>query len=174
MTPEFSRPVRLEAIGDEPRAIAVDAGEVEREALATRFGLISIEQLEGRFSVHRDLAGIAVAGRVTAAVTQRCSITGEPIAAAVDEEVHLRFVEEAAVGEEEIELDEEAIDVLPVEDGAIDLGEAAAETLALALDPFPRGPNAAAALAEAGVIPEEEARPFNAFAALKDKLAGKI
>ena len=174
MTPEFPRPVRVEAIGDEPRTITVEAGEAEREALAERFGLISIERLDGRFMVHRDIAGISVAGRVTAAVTQRCSITGDPIAAAVVEEVQLRFVEEAAVGEEEIELDEEAIDVLAVEDGAIDLGEAAAETLALALDPFPRGPNAAAALAEAGVIPEEEARPLSAFAGLKDKLAGKI
>jgi uncharacterized metal-binding protein YceD (DUF177 family) len=174
MTPEFPRPLRVETIGEETRAVTVEADAGEREALAERFGLMSIERLEGRFTVHRDLAGIAVAGRVTAAVTQRCSITGDPIDAAVDEDVQLRFVEEAAVGEEEIELDEEAIDVLPVEDGAIDLGEAAAETLALSLDPFPRGPNAAAALAEAGVIPEEEARPFSAFAGLKDKLAGKL
>ena len=65
MTPEFSRPVRVEAIGDEPRTIPVEAGDAERAALAERFGLISIERLEGRFTVHRDLAGIAVAGRVT-------------------------------------------------------------------------------------------------------------
>ena len=40
----------------------------------------------------------------------------------------------------------------------IDLGEAAAETLALALDPFPRSPDADAMLAEAGVIGEDEAQ----------------
>jgi uncharacterized protein YutE (UPF0331/DUF86 family) len=54
--------------------------------------------------------------------------------------------------------------------GAIDLGEAAAETLALALDPFPRSPAAAAALKEAGVLSEEEAGPFGALAGLRDKL----
>ena len=123
--------------------------------------------------MRRDGAGILVEGRVIGAVTQRCSITGDPIATVVDEELRLRFAEETAVGEEEVELDDEAIDVLPVEDGVIDLGEATAETMALSLDPFPRGPNAAAALAAAGVISEDEVRPLNAFAGLKDKLAGK-
>ena len=60
---------------------------------------------------------------------------------------------------------------MPIEDGAIDLGEAAAETLLLALDPYPRAPNADAVLREAGVKPEgEEERepgPFAALAALK-------
>ena len=56
--------------------------------------------------------------------------------------------------------------------GAIDLGEAAAQTLALALDPYPRSPGAAAALKEAGVIGEGEAGPFGGLAALKGKLGG--
>ena len=59
---------------------------------------------------------------------------------------------------------------MPLEGGAIDLGEAAAETMALALDPFPRAAGAEAALRAAGVLSEEEARPANAFAALKDAL----
>ena len=42
--------------------------------------------------------------------------------------------------------------------------------MALALDPFPRGPNAAAALREAGVISEEEAKPLGALAGLKAQL----
>jgi hypothetical protein len=58
-----------------------------------------------------------------------------------------------------------------MENGIIDLGEAAAETMALALDPFPRSPGAAAALKEAGVIGEDEVVPFNALTeALKAKL----
>ena len=67
----------------------------------------------------------------------------------------------------------EKIDTIEIEGGAIDLGEAAAETMALALDPFPRSPNAAAALKKAGVISEEEAGPFGALAGLKAKLEGK-
>jgi hypothetical protein len=47
------------------------------------------------------------------------------------------------------------------------------ETVALALDPFPRGPNAAAALAAAGVISEDEFRPANAFSDLKARMTEK-
>ncbi len=169
MTPEFSRPVRVDTIGEDARAITVTAEAAECAALAERFGLLGLERLEGRFTVRRDASGILVEGQVRAAAIQACSITGEPIAATVDEEARLRFVEEADESEE-VELDEDAIDVLPIEDGAIDLGEAAAETLALSLDPFPRAPGAEEKLREAGVIPEEEARPYSALAAGLGKL----
>ena len=45
--------------------------------------------------------------------------------------------------------------------------------MALGLDPFPRGPNAAAALKAAGVLSEEEAKPAGPFAGLKAKLDGR-
>jgi uncharacterized metal-binding protein YceD (DUF177 family) len=172
MTPEFSHPVRVDTIGEGARSETVEANDAERAALARRFGLIAIERLTGSFTLRRDTSGILVVGRVTAEATQGCSITGEPLPAAVDEETQLRFVDDLEAGEE-IELDDDAIDVLPLEGAAIDLGEIAAETLALALDPFPRGPNAEAALKEAGVLAEGEAGPFGALAGLKDKLQGK-
>lgn len=172
MTPEFPRPIRIDTIGEGERTESIEANEAERVALARRFGLIAIGRLSGSFTLRREASGIRVTGRVTAEATQGCSITGEPLPARVDEEAQLRFVDDLGAGEE-MELDDEAIDVLPLEGGAIDLGEIAAETLALALDPFPRGPNAEAALKEAGVISEGEAGPFGALAGLKDKLAGK-
>ncbi|WBH15229.1 YceD family protein [Sphingomonas radiodurans] len=172
MPPEFSRPVRVDTIGTEPKVVTVTADAAERVALARRFGLIAIERLEGRFTLQRSESGVALEGRVIAVATQACSITDEPLDASIDEEARLRFVDDPTEGEE-IELDEDAIDVLPIENGAIDLGEAAAETLALSIDPFVRGPNAAAALAAAGVIAEEDAKPLGAFAGLRDKLAGK-
>ena len=64
---------------------------------------------------------------------------------------------------------------LPAEDRWL-LGEAVAQTLLLGLDPYPRSPAAEAALRDAGVKSEEEARaessPFAALAALKGKLEG--
>jgi uncharacterized metal-binding protein YceD (DUF177 family) len=55
-------------------------------------------------------------------------------------------------------------------DGAtIDLGGAIADTLALALDPYPRSAGADEALREAGVISEAEASPFAVLARLKGK-----
>ena len=173
MTVEFARPQRIDTIGGEPRAVEIDADAQERAALAKRFDLIGIERLTGSFTIRRDAAGIMVEGRVAAAVSQACSITGDPLSATVDEPVALRFVPEDEAGQDEVELGDSDIDVIPYDGGTIDLGEVAAETMALALDPFPRGPNAEAVLKEAGVLSEEQAGPFGALAELKEKLAKK-
>lgn len=110
-------------------------------------------------------------GRVDAIVVQACSVTDEPLPVTVAEEVALRFVTDQEVAaEDEIELDPDALDTMAYDGNGVDLGEAAAETMALALDPFPRGPNAAAALRAAGVISEEEAKPAGALAGLKSLL----
>jgi uncharacterized metal-binding protein YceD (DUF177 family) len=170
---EFARPQRVDAIGDEPRTIEVEANADERVALARRFELIGVDRLTGKFTIRRDAAGIVADGRVEAAVTQACTITGDPLPATIDEPVQLRFVPEIEAGQDEVELGDSDIDVIPYEGDAIDLGEVTAETMALALDPFPRGPNAAAVLSEAGVLNEEQAGPFGALAGLKDKLAKK-
>ncbi|MDO7841351.1 YceD family protein [Sphingomonas immobilis] len=169
--PEFSRPERVDTIGAGEREVTIAAEPAERAALAQRFALVSIDALEATLGVRREAAGIAVRGRVTASVVQACTVTAEPIAVTVDEAVALLFVDGTDADAEEIELDEGALDVIPYEGGAIDLGEAAAETMALALDPFPRGPGAAAALKAAGVISEgEEEKPAGALAGLKDLL----
>ena len=173
MTPEFSRPERLDTIGERDRSVVITATEDERRKLAARFAVLSVDALEAQFTIRRDTAGIVAAGQVTARVVQACSVTDEPLPAAIDEPVSLRFVDDFGAVDGEIELSDDALDTVPIDGGVIDLGEAAAETLALALDPFPRGPNAAAALRAAGVISEDEYQPVNAFSGLKAKLEGK-
>ena len=168
--PEFSRLERIDTIGEGEREIAVTATESERTALAERFGLKAIDRLEGVFRVRRDAAGVVARGTVRAAVVQSCVVTDDALPVTVDEPVALRFVAGDQSEADEIELDEDALDTMGFDGAAIDLGEAAAETMALALDPFPRGPNAAAALREAGVISEEEAKPLGALAGLKAQL----
>ncbi len=171
--PEFSRLERLDTIGAGERTVTIAADAAERAALAVRFGLLSVDRLDATFRVNRDAAGIVARGRVSAAAVQACSVTAEPLPVTVDEQVALRFVTgQEAAAEEEVELDMQALDTMPHDGSAIDLGEAAAETMALALDPFPRGPNAAAALREAGVIGEDEAKPAGALAGLKGLLGG--
>jgi len=166
MTPEFSRPERLDAIGAGEREIQIAATEAERQALAVRFGVLSVERLDAVLKVKREAAGIAVRGRVTGALVQACSVTGTPLNATIDEPVALLFVE-ALDDQEEVELDAGALDTVEIEGGAVDLGEAAAETMALALDPFPRSPNAEAVLRAAGVISEDEHRPYSPLQDLK-------
>ena len=173
MTPEFSRPERVDAIGERERQVAIEADAIERAALAERFGLIAVDALSAELTLRREAAGIVVCGRVRGRVRQACVVSEEPIETEIDEPLALRFAATDGSGEEEIELGAEDLDTVPLEGGALDLGEAVAETMALALDPFPRAPGAEAALRAAGVLSEEEARPANAFAALKDALGQK-
>lgn len=169
MTPEFSRPERLDTIGTAPRHVAIEANEAERAALAHRFDLVAVDRLAAELDLHREAGGVVVRGRVEGAVTQACVITGDPVAARIDEPLALRFVE-GQPDAEELELDVDDCDTVPIEGGSIDLGEAAAETMALALDPYPRAPSAEAALRAAGVLTEDEARPAGKLAGLKDLL----
>lgn len=171
--PEFARPHRLDKIGTGESQISISADEAERAALARRFDLAGIGSLDASFTLRRDAAGVLARGHLSASVVQRCVVTAEPVPAAIEEDFAIRFLPEPdGSGADEVELDEEDCDTVFYTGGAIDLGEAAAETLALALDPYPRSPNAADALKDAGVLSEEEAGPFGALAALKDKLKG--
>jgi uncharacterized metal-binding protein YceD (DUF177 family) len=170
VTPEFSRPERIDQIAERERMVEVEARPDERAALARRFDLVAIESLRAHFAIRREAAGIVARGRVEAEVVQACSITDEPIATRVDEPAELLFVSEKDEDAEEVELSADALDTVTYRGGAIDLGEAAAETMALALDPFPRSPAAADALREAGVLSEEEARPAGKLAGLSDLL----
>lgn len=172
MPPEFHRPERIDAIGEGARSVTVTADPAECVALATRFGLVEIKSLVGVFALHRDANGINAGGRVIAQVVQSCVVTGEGVPASIDEPVALRFVDDDKMEGDEIELTADALDVIPYSGGAIDLGEATAESLALALDPFPRSPDADATLKAAGVLREDEVGPFSGLAALKAKLAG--
>ena len=173
IAPEFSRPRRLDTIGAGDVTVEIEANAAERAALAGRFGLLGIDSLAATYTLRKEAGGIAAAGTLTAAVTQACVVTGEPLPATLSEPFALRFVSDDAAGaaEDEVELSEDALDTMFYEGSAIDLGEAAAETLALSLDPFPRSPNAGAVLQEAGVLSEEEARPLSPLAGLKDVLA---
>ncbi len=175
MTTEFARVERLDTIGGEDRQVSIEANDTERLALARRFGLVALDHLTATFAVRREGGAVIARGHVSAAVVQSCTVTAAPLTASVEEDVALRFVEPSTGtgGDEEVELSGDALDTIEIEGGDVDLGEAAAETMALALDPFPRSPDAGAVLKQAGVISEEEAGAFGALAGLKAKLEGK-
>ena len=69
--------------------------------------------------------------------------------------------------EEELELEATDLDEIPFDDHTFDLGEAVAQSLALAIDPYPVGPNAERVRKETGLLDEGAAGPFAALAALK-------
>ena len=131
-TPEFSRPHRLDRIGTGDSDVRVEASPEERAALAKRFRLVSIDVLAADFTLRRDAAGVVARGTLKGAVVQSCVATAEPVPATIDESFALRFLPEGTPEGDEIELSSEECDTMFFEGGAIDLGEAAAETLALA------------------------------------------
>jgi uncharacterized metal-binding protein YceD (DUF177 family) len=171
MSPEFSRPVRIDTLGSGPRPLSIEAGEDERKALAKRFGLVSIARLEAHAELVLTGDTVTAIGTLRAEVVQSCVASSEPVEARIEEPFHILFRPQPQAGpEEEIELGESDMDVVFYEGAAVDLGEAVAETLALSLDPYPRSPTADAALTAAGVKGEDEAGPFSALAGLRDKL----
>lgn len=171
-TPEFSRLVRIDTLGSGPRSMGIEAEPAERAALARRFGLVEIASLTAEAELSHKGGEVIARGRVTAAVTQSCVASAEPVAAEVDEPFEILFRPHPAPRQpdEELEIGATELDVVFYDGAAADLGEAVAETMALALDPYPRAPNADEALKAAGVKSEEEAGPFGALAGLRDKL----
>jgi len=158
MTPEFSRPVAVASIPPEGRVIALEASPAERALLAARFGLPSIETLTCSFTLS-PLAGsgLSAEGALAARVRQVCVVSGETFEAAVAEDFSLRFVPLHSLS---AEIAVEGPDDIPIVGSTIDLGEAAAEQLALALDPYPRSP------ALPPIADEDEIAPLSPFAIL--------
>ena len=167
----FDCRIALDQVRDGERLDLV-ASDGERAAIAERLGLASIDRLEAHAALSRDGETVGAKGRLKASLQQSCVATGEPMPALVDEPFDLHFVPAPGgmQADEEIELGEGELDTIFHDGAAIDLGSAIADTLALALDPYPRSAGADAALKEAGVMSEEEASPFAALAALKEKM----
>jgi uncharacterized metal-binding protein YceD (DUF177 family) len=170
---EFGHRLQLDRIRDGDRLDLV-ADEAECAAIADRLGLLRLDRLDAHAVLTRDGQRVRATGRVKASLEQACIATGEPIPAHVDEAFDILFLPEpkASRPDEEIELGAADLDAMFHDGSAIELGSAIVDSLALALDPYPRSPAADAALKEAGVLSEEEAGPFAALAALKEKLGG--
>ncbi|MEO9635357.1 MAG: YceD family protein [Parasphingorhabdus sp.] len=170
--PEFSHIVKLSEIGAKPKTGTLVADEEERQALCKRFDLPKIASLTAQYRLTGGDRGFAFTGQLESDLQQSCAITGEAFPIQVREKFDILFIARADPDdlEEEIELTEEECDVVEYENAQIDLGEAIAQTLYLALEPFPRGPNADDVARKKGLKSEEEAGPFGALAALKGKL----
>jgi uncharacterized metal-binding protein YceD (DUF177 family) len=170
IAPEFSHAVPLSEIGGQARSISLIANEEQRAALARRFGLLSLARLEATVSLWHDGEAIRLEGDYSAEAEQPCVVTNKPVAAKLTENFALRFISEMEYAPDaEIELAEGDCETLFHDGRVIDLGEAVAQSLGLALDPFPRSAAADTALRDAGVLGEHQAGPFAALAALKQK-----
>lgn len=175
-SPEFSRPLDLAKL-DHGVPVTVDLIPTAEEiaALTTRLGLISLDGFTAKLMTTRlDDGAVAVSGSLVAEVVQRCGVTLNPVPASVAEQVELIFLppDQFEIWEETTELEEmlDGPDVEPLDGERLDLGEIAAQSLALGLDPFPRDPSAPLEIAPVGEPAgegQDGASPFAKLAKLK-------
>lgn len=154
---EPTRMIKARALPAAPVVIEADA--TERAALAERFGLGAVEMLRAEVALEQKPRAIRATGRLTARIMQPCAISFEDFPVAIDEPIDLRFVEEGTLAlpddeNAEIELEADDCDEIEYSGDMFDLGEAVAQTLGLAIDPYAEGPNADAARMAAGIVPE--------------------
>jgi uncharacterized metal-binding protein YceD (DUF177 family) len=162
---EFSFPIDRKRLPS--GAVELSADDAQRKALARRFGLVAIDRLSATVALSDDGKAVSAAGRLKAAIVQSCAVSGEDLPVTIDEPITLRFVPAEPSEAEEVELGEADLDEIEFAGGQFDLGEAVAQSLALAIDPYAIGPEAERVRKEAGLSDEAASGPFAALAALK-------
>lgn len=174
---EMSRLVETGRIPPHGLRLTVEATAAEREALARRFRIPEVRSLRAEVEIVPEGSGYLMTGDLAADVVQTCVISSHPVEQKVEESLQLRFSPDVEETEEEVELTEGDLDVLPLTGDALDVGEAIAETLALALDPYPRAPDEQLAEVRRFLLTEEEDRmarsPFSALAQKRNNPADK-
>jgi uncharacterized metal-binding protein YceD (DUF177 family) len=168
--PEFSRPVEVKDIGVDGISLAIEAEPSEREALARRFGLVSLDRLTASttvFPVSRSL--FRVEGRFEAEAVQSCVVTLDPFPSRLAESFSALFGEGGPGMAALTGADEEEDEPEPIEGGVIDLGETVAQHLSLSLDPYPRKPGASLPHECAEGAEPGRVKPFAGLSALKKR-----
>ncbi len=175
---EFSRPICPSELGEQGLTLELEADAAERGRLAARYGLVELGALRAAARVQWVRGGklLKLTGRLHAEVVQTCVVTLEPVHNRIDEAFEVLYrpagaAPEDAGGAEDAEVE-------PLEADSLDVAEAVAVELALAIDPYPRKPGAdlkiGPSAAENGPFPEPGAdaeadtnKPFEGLAALR-------
>jgi len=169
---EFSRPVATAKLSATPSTYRIQANEAERAALARRFGLVSLDRLEAEVELRRAGGDFHLSATLSATLVQSCVVTLEPVPATIEESFTLCYrpgIDEDEADRLALENPEDVI-IEPLMGEAIDIGEAVAQQLSVAMDPYPRA--ASVQSAETGTAfgedePSTSRNPFGALAALK-------
>jgi uncharacterized metal-binding protein YceD (DUF177 family) len=171
--PLLDAAIRIDHIPPDGREIAVNADVRQRAAIAERLGISAVDRLEARLRLTRFRGGMRVEGRLEAATVQPCIVTFVPVTQRIDEPIDRIFLpasEQPKSGgaRPEVFVDLEADDIPDYFEGhEVDLTDALIETVALALDPYPRAEGVSLDDME---LPEDAAdeSPFGALKSLLD------
>lgn len=144
--PGFKRIITRDDVPDDGRDVTLTASAEARTILAERYGLIALNALSAKLVVEPwRKKGLKVSGTLNGDVEQACIVSLDPVPSLLEVNFTLVYLPEDVSGRRALEiavdpLAAEPPDPLPLE--GIDLGEAVAEQLALALDPYPRAEGA--------------------------------
>ena len=170
--PPLAKILRVDELNeDEERSIGVN--RAEREAIATLLDLIALDDLRFTFRFHRRGEGrVALRGTLTAAVSQTCVVSLEPVENTLEVPVDIEFWPRRLLEDRAETIDEAASHGTldwpePIMDGKIDLGPVIYETLATGLDPYPKRKGVSFQWPGPGADSAGVDKPENPFAALK-------
>ena len=152
---------------------AFEASPAVREVMAKIADLREILSASAWFDMRLKSGGrVHVTGRVHARIGQVCVVTLEPIDNEINEDIDLIFAPTEQIPrlselvDDAAESNTEVLDPPePIVDGVIDLGRLATDALFLAVDPYPRRPDAV--FEPAAEVNDPEDHPFAALKALK-------
>jgi uncharacterized metal-binding protein YceD (DUF177 family) len=140
--PEFSRLVPFAQLSTRPFRQRIEATAQERERLSRRFDLISLDRLVAEVELRRQSPEVVLLeAEFAAEFEQCCAVTLEPVRGAVADRFSLVYGP-AREAEQEITLTSDEPAFEPLNGSSIDVGEAVAQELSLALPTFPRDPEA--------------------------------
>ncbi|PHP66887.1 metal-binding protein [Zhengella mangrovi] len=166
--------VHVARLPDKGMPVTWAADEESRAALAAEHGLEAVDAFAVDLLVTRwKKDGVRVTGTVTADIVQLCVVTLDPLKNHIEEEINAVFVPEGsrlARMEDpsgEILVDAEGEDAPePFAGDSVDVGALAEEHFELAIDPYPRKPDAHLPQ-DVEPQPEDKPNPFAKLAVLK-------
>lgn len=159
---------RSDGMPAEGREVRATASDAERAEIAAFLDVSDVPRLAVALTALPFRDGIRVTGRLTAEVVQPCVVTFVAVHQQIDEPIDRVFLPgreaPAAPVQGEVFIDLEGDDAPDYFEGPeVDLSDLVLETLALALDPYPRAPGASVA----DVLPPDDGAEESPFAALK-------
>jgi hypothetical protein len=169
----WSVPIAVAQVPDTGLHRDIEASPATRAAMAELGGLRDVLFASASLDVTPRGGGrFQVEGRVRARIGQTCVVTLDPIENDIDEAIDLIFAPPEQIPELSDLIDDaaESSEAIPdppepIENGFIDLGRLATDALFLAVDPYPRRPDAVFDPPVVAADPEDH--PFAALKALQ-------
>ena len=148
LTQEFSRLYSPEDLKEGITQLQLVANDMERDALAKRFGLLALGQLSADVTLIKEpdpAQPIIMSAQIRGTVVQECVVSLVPISSDINERIDCAFAPNDGAKSNKLEIDIEPDGEDPPEpiiDGHFDVGGLIAEHLGLCIEAFPRAEGA--------------------------------